>query len=104
MSLFDKVKAHYEEALESSSQPPRKMTGSEKKTARALLLLVLLIAAVGGYFGFQYYQGQKKIADNFGCESFEDCLSKYKFEGAYHYYNEIDGKVDPDGKYVNFKQ
>lgn len=104
MSLFDKVKSHYEEALESSSEPTKKMTNSEKNTARALLLLVLLIVAIGGYFGFQYYQGQKKIADNFGCESFEDCLSKYKFEGAYHYYNEIDGKVDPDGKYFNFKK
>jgi len=104
MSLFDKVKSHYEEALESSSKPPRKLTGTEKKTVRVLLLILLLIIAVGGYFGYKSYQDDQKVADSLGCESFEDCLSKYKFEGAYHYYNEIDGKVNPDDKYFNFKK
>jgi len=104
MSLFDKVKSHYEEALESSSQPPRKMTKSDKKGLAIALSLLVLLGLVIGYFVYNENQDEQKVADSFGCESFEDCLSKYKFEGAYHYYNEIDGEVDPDEKYFNFKK
>ena len=104
MSLFEKVKSHYDEALKVTTKPPREMTGTEKKTMKVLLSILLLIILVSSYFGYKYYQDQEKLAVSFGCESFEDCLSKYKFDGAYHYYGEIDSKVDPDAKYFNFKK
>jgi hypothetical protein len=77
----------------------------------AVLFSWALIFGAPGYLIYNYFQDkqekadkQQDVANGFGCESFEDCLGKYKFEGAYHYYAEIDGEDDPESKEVNFKK
>ena len=59
MSLFEKVKSHYDEALKVTTKPPREMTGTEKKTMKVLLSILLLIILVSSYFGYKYYRSGK---------------------------------------------
>lgn len=70
-------------------------------TTKNILIGIVVLIGLGCFVLF----GTEKVQKNkFGCYSFEDCLSKYNFEGAYHYYGKYDGAKDPKGKYFNFKK
>jgi hypothetical protein len=92
MNIFEQIKAKYRRAKSWDDNLDFK------------IILVLIVLLVPSYFGYKYYNDQKKLTDKLGCESFEDCLSKYKFEGAYHYYEEIEDKPFSDEKYFSFKK
>ena len=74
---------------------------------KGVFLYIVAIVAIVAYLIYNYFQEEaadKEVANRFGCESFEDCLGKYKFDGAYHYYAKFDGEKDPETKYINFKK
>jgi hypothetical protein len=66
--------------------------------------IIIGIVVLIGLSYFVFFETGKAQKNKFECNSFEDCLSKYNFEGAYHYYGKYDGVKDPKGKYFNFKK
>lgn len=49
-------------------------------------ILVIVFSSISAYD-----KGQKELIAKYGCTSFDDCLSQYQFDGAYHFYSSSNG-------------
>jgi hypothetical protein len=72
---------------------------SKSQTRKGLIIALSALIALGSFI-FLMAKGEKSEkaneispAEKYGCSSFEECISKYQFDGAYYYYS-----LDPNNK------
>jgi hypothetical protein len=83
-----------------------------KKTKNQKILLIISssIVFLGLSIGLWYYLNLRSINEKYGCNSFDDCIAKYNFEGAYYFYNQeedldkVEKFIKGDKKYIMFKK
>jgi hypothetical protein len=77
---------------------------------KIILVITSSIIFLGLSAGLWYYLSLRNIYEKHGCNSFDDCLTKYNFDGAYYFYNQeadldkLEKFIKGDKKYIMFKK
>lgn len=82
----------------------------KNKNQKIILIISASVLFLGLSVGLWYYLSLKNIHEKYGCNSFDDCLTTYNFEGAYYFYNQeadldkLEKFIKGDKKYIMFKK